>query len=370
MKTHISAEKIIPFIEDKLSVKFQQVASGSMVQRKTNESGLVLDPSEENTVIAKISTIDCDRSGEVVIPEGMDAKDFGQNPVTCWGHDYSEPPVGKIVKLQATDTAIYAKIVFGSTDRCKEIYTLVKEGILSSCSIGFVATEIIEKGKKGFNEFIQANMSRLGDVSNVKKIISKWTLLENSIVTLPCNQNAVVVMKGLGISEKMIKEFEVIIDQPGEEGKPKYEEVNAEAEVIPDPDQVPAPIPPEDKLPAGDVKDDSICNCPHCNQPMPIPYESPEEPKLPESAGDEVKEEILPPDNAGSTPEEAFTPSEITDPDKVEDEVINGCQGKPKAIPKAIPDEVHEYKSFFTVIHEPVEVLAEKEVMRKKGKIR
>ena len=208
MKTRIPVDKILPILSDKFDLHFESIVKGAVLQRKLAETGLVMAEGEPNTIIAKISTIDVDRSGEVVIPEGLDSKDFMNNPIVCWAHDYSELPAAKITKLQITDTAVYAKIVFSSIHRAQEIYTLIKEGILNCCSVGFVATNALEKGTKAFNDFMEANRHRI-PVEGVKRIITNWILLEDSIVSIPCNQAALITMRKLGISEDLIHRFEV-----------------------------------------------------------------------------------------------------------------------------------------------------------------
>ena len=47
---------------------------------------------------AVITAETLDRDGEVLIPSGMNSKEFEQNPVLFWNHDYALP-VGKCVKL-------------------------------------------------------------------------------------------------------------------------------------------------------------------------------------------------------------------------------------------------------------------------------
>jgi phage head maturation protease len=370
MKHIVQTDKLLPVLEDKLSVKFRDIVTGSVVQRKQADTSLVIDDSEANTIIAKISTIDVDRSGEVVIPEGMDATDFMLNSLVCWSHNYTELPIGKITKFQVTDKAVYAKIVFGTTERCQEIYKLVREGILSACSIGFVAKEALQKGSAAFTAYVSEHAGRFV-LDGVKRIITKWTLLENSIVAIPCNPEAVVVMKSMGISEKLIKEFDVIIKEPMDD-ETDY-----------------TPVTPLDGI-----------ECCGCHTRVKEGY----------CKACYTKEEVPLPDNAGSTPDEAFSPSAVVKPEDVAAEVIGDIgettvkaeQAVEPVVPVVPAEPVVEPVSqiaepvvvepvavvvpvaepvvaepavepvkptYWTVVSPPIEELAAKELKRRKGKL-
>lgn len=205
MKNQIQADKIIPFIEEKLHLKFSSLSHDqkAFLVRKQG-SGIVLDPKDEQSIIARISDIATDRSGEVMLPEGCDYSDYMNNSLVCWQHDYSVPPIAKITEIQVTEKSIFAKIQFGTTQMCKDFYQLVKDGILSACSVGFIATEELYAGTSEFKAFVQKNIARLTDTDSIQKIITKWTLLENSMVNIPCNQNAVVIAKSMsGIPDRV-----------------------------------------------------------------------------------------------------------------------------------------------------------------------
>ena len=59
---------------------------------------------------ATISTDSVDRDGEVMVPAGMNAKDYEPNPVLLWNHDTSQP-VGRAVTLKRADREIVADFV-------------------------------------------------------------------------------------------------------------------------------------------------------------------------------------------------------------------------------------------------------------------
>jgi phage head maturation protease len=378
MKTKIALEKILPVIEEKLSIKFHMDENDkATLERKQAGDSMVIDPKDQNTCIAKITTIDTDRSGEVVVPEGMDSKDFEMNSVICWGHDYSVPPVGKAVKLQVTDKAVYAKIVFGDTDRCKEILSLVKAGIISTMSIGFVATEVISKGMPEFKKWISENASRLTNIENIRRIILKWSLLEASTVVLPCNPAAVITMKSMGISEDLMGKFEVkeAMDDEADYiqpsvcancGKADCKGCQKEVQEVA-PVEVPVEQPVatvtaekeqlEDEKPVEKPVDEPVAapKCSVCGTDMTVEDLTPDD-NGGICLGCHAKEEVQVPDNSDSTPAEAF-PSETT------------VTPANEVVPAVIDDVEEPYKSYWTVISEPVSVLAQKELKRRSGKI-
>ena len=60
---------------------------------------------------AVISAETLDRDGEVLIPSGMNSKEFERNPVLFWNHDYARP-VGRSSGLKRRDRDIVGDFVF------------------------------------------------------------------------------------------------------------------------------------------------------------------------------------------------------------------------------------------------------------------
>jgi hypothetical protein len=177
MKNKLDKDSLVPFLEDRLQIKFDSLKDikGEVIRKGL--TSLVIDPEDEMCVIVKISSIGVDRSGEVVIPEGVITSDFIKNPIVCWSHDYSLPPLGRAESVQITKDAVFAKIRFGSTERCKEIWTLVKDKVLNAMSIGFVPLEILVKGTKQFNDYVKEKL--VGVINNIDEINLNLDELDN-----------------------------------------------------------------------------------------------------------------------------------------------------------------------------------------------
>ena len=93
---------------------------------------------------AVISTDSVDRDGEVMVPAGMNAKDYERNPVLLWNHDPSQP-IGKSTSLKREDSSIVAEFEFAPrpADYVGDWFPdyvrgLVAAGVVKAVSIGFM----------------------------------------------------------------------------------------------------------------------------------------------------------------------------------------------------------------------------------------
>lgn len=117
-----------------------------------------------------------DRDGEVVVPDGVDLSHFLKNPVLLWGHDHSKV-IGsvrdyKVGKDRNTFTPEFSE----ASEDAKTVKGLVEEGHLRATSIGFLprkAGEAIYEDQFG-------------------PTWTAWELIEQSIVAVPSNRNALM----------------------------------------------------------------------------------------------------------------------------------------------------------------------------------
>lgn len=115
------------------------------------------------------STNDVDRSGDVVSAsvweEGI--QDYLKNPVILAYHDHDEP-AGRMVEHKIDDKGLWIKARISAA---AEIFSLVKDGVLTAFSIGF--------------RIVDAEYNAAAEVFIIKKV----KLMEISVVSVPCNQN-------------------------------------------------------------------------------------------------------------------------------------------------------------------------------------
>ena len=147
------------------------------------------------TAVITAETID--RDGEVLIPQGMNSKEFEQNPVLFWNPDYSEP-VGKCVGIKRRERDITADFVFAqrpggySGEFFPEVAAaLVGQGIVNGVSVGYVPEE------GGTRRATEVDRKKYG--GNVSTIFSRWKLLEVSLAPLQANPEALITAVKKGI---------------------------------------------------------------------------------------------------------------------------------------------------------------------------
>ena len=155
---------------------------------------------------AVITAETIDRDGEVLMPSGMNSKEFDSNPVLFWNHDYSKP-VGKAVVLRRRDKDIIGDFVFAKRP---DGYTgeffpevaaaLVGQGIVRGVSIGYASEP------SGTRRATDVDKKKYGD--GVHTIYSRWKLLEISLAPLQANPDALItaVKKGI-VSPVAVKKF-------------------------------------------------------------------------------------------------------------------------------------------------------------------
>lgn len=145
---------------------------------------------KDGQIMGIASTEGTDRDGEIIKQDGWDLSNFGKNPVLMLMHNYQEFPVGKVVDIGVKDGKLTFTAMFsGATQKAKECYALVKEGILNCFSVGFIPREFDPKDQS---------------------IITKSELLEISLVPIPANPEAVVLaktFKGNDIATYIVKNF-------------------------------------------------------------------------------------------------------------------------------------------------------------------
>lgn len=159
--------------------------------RKTLETKLTAEPGER-AVVARISTADVDRDGDVVLPSGIDTSEFERNPVVLMQHRADMPPIGRATNIQRGAKYVTAKVLFPDRplwmDKTggwppDEAFAYYQSGLLNAFSIGFS----IEDARAASPRDIEKH----GD--GCRRVISKWKLLEFSAVAIPANQNALAM---------------------------------------------------------------------------------------------------------------------------------------------------------------------------------
>lgn len=141
---------------------------------------------------AIITTSSVDRHNENIETGGVTYKDYMNNPVVLYGHDYEGLPIGKTLKLtKQAGTQIKARFQLAIEEYpfAATVYSMIKSGYLNAVSIGGIVREWSED----------------------YRTIVKMDMVEFSIVPVPANPEALITSRSF---EKATgKSLEVVRDE-------------------------------------------------------------------------------------------------------------------------------------------------------------
>jgi len=207
MSKKISFDSVKTFYKD--VAESAKIPDGAQVERKSIDVALSTDESS-GLISATFSTPSTDRDGDIVWPMGC-VSDFYSGTV-CWNHSLSDPPIGRCDIFSVSEKGLVGKIKLSDTYAfARDIFGLVKEGILRGISIGFIPLSEVLRGTKAFSDFVAANGLAGSVTSETNRIITKWEWIEVSICPIGSNRDALisgVASKSLAFSDaKTISEF-------------------------------------------------------------------------------------------------------------------------------------------------------------------
>lgn len=156
--------------------KFSEKIKGEIVKALESRKEFLANIKEAGDsgkfeVVASSESVD--RQGEIVVQEGIDIKNYMNNPVILFGHDYWSLPIGKATEIVRQAGKTVVRGVFASAEAnplAQQVRKLYEEGILKAVSIGFIPLEY--NGNQ----------------------ITKSELLELSFVPVPANPEALSVL--------------------------------------------------------------------------------------------------------------------------------------------------------------------------------
>jgi phage head maturation protease len=212
--------EIVERVPDRFKGVLEEAGEGARFIRKTLtvvDKGWDFDEGERAEV-GYVSTAGIDRDAEILLPSGCDLRQFRKAPQVLWGHDYDLPPIGKAIWVKPdqkkSPRGILAKTVYAKTDRAEEIWQLVKGGFLKTFSVGFIPTKSTYQGAEDWDKVCDQLKTQGYDFdrTKVRRIYTKWILLEYSKVSVPANIDAltVAVAKGnLKLSQETCKQLQI-----------------------------------------------------------------------------------------------------------------------------------------------------------------
>jgi len=181
------------------------------------------------------STETPDRSNDIIDVAGWDLTNYNKNAIFAWSHDYSKLPVGKGVNAFADirNKALKIQVKFPTiAELCSDVehpskealladtvYNMYKGGYLNAVSVGFCG-----------REYEQRNDEAVKDLPLWERGIhfKKAELFELSAVLVPCNQEALVTMRGMkSFNPEGIKLVETLYEKSN---IPEVKETSGEVE--------------------------------------------------------------------------------------------------------------------------------------------
>lgn len=165
------------------------------MERKRFETDLKAGDGRRE-IVAMISTTAVDRDGDVLLPSGMVSEDYRKNPIVLFAHDNQRLPVAKVnepgTDIRKTSSGVMAKARM--LDRPPSLpesiewvpdtlLDLFRQGAPLGFSVGFRIEDARAATKKDRERFGQ----------KASRVVTKWDLLEFSIVPIPANQDALLV---------------------------------------------------------------------------------------------------------------------------------------------------------------------------------
>ena len=160
-----------------------------MLFRSVKQYGIIekANKLQEGEVEFVVSTGAMDSHGERINVDGIDLRQFKQNPVVLWGHDGFNLPIAKATKVWKEAGKLMARAKFYLKDEfARKVYDYIVDGYLNAVSIGGM---VDEWGTDGIT-------------------IQKMTMKEFSVVSVPANPEALVAAKSL--STKQYNELNIL----------------------------------------------------------------------------------------------------------------------------------------------------------------
>lgn len=137
------------------------------------------DTLGERQIRVIVSTPTPDRVKDVLEPGGVDISAYRANPIVLADHDRAAP-IGT-AEIEIKSDRVEAVVTFapaGASSKADEYCALAKAGVLNTVSPGFIEKEAAPIKGGGVH-------------------ITRWELLELSLVTVPCNAEATVIERQL-----------------------------------------------------------------------------------------------------------------------------------------------------------------------------
>lgn len=178
---------------------------------------------ENDRVLRFIGTTEAkDRYGDVISVKGWQLKNYKKNPVFLWAHNYNELPIGKVLKIEKGDGALYFDVEFAGAEvnpKAEFVFQAYKQGFLKATSVGFRSLKHEDLAETDDEK--AERMKKEPDSQNGWRFL-KQELLELSAVPVPANPEALMVARQKGV--KMPEALEIVLDKYFKDARDKIKQ--------------------------------------------------------------------------------------------------------------------------------------------------
>lgn len=153
-----------------------------LTRKLLDSASLTLADQRQVTVIC--STGDPDRTGDIIVQNGIDLTAYRKNPVVLWGHS-ADVPIARAIDINVKAGKLQATVQFppeGEDEDSDWVYGKIKAGIVNATSVGFIPRDYEPLNPKE-------------PWSGYKFKTSE--LLEFSFVSIPANSGCLIVGRSL-----------------------------------------------------------------------------------------------------------------------------------------------------------------------------
>jgi HK97 family phage prohead protease len=176
-------------------------APDATVFRFTDSASPIAIAAASRTATAVFSEESVDLANDLISVKGWDYANYLKNPVVPFGHDTTQPPIGRARNVRVRGKQLVGDIEFAGPDVYEfadTVFQLVKGRFLNAVSVGF----------KPLKWAFSNDKNRPGGINFLEQ-----RLLEVSVVPVPCHPGALIEARSAGIDTRgLVSWAERILD--------------------------------------------------------------------------------------------------------------------------------------------------------------
>jgi len=234
MKTVLNLGQLLPMlpaaVRDGINAQAHEAGHSDadklvLTREAHSQQAKVGDELGPRTAVRYVSARTIDRDNEIVVPGGIDLREFRKYAHVLWGHNYSLPPIGSDTEIEPDEYGLRATTRYADTGEgtlANVVWALVQQGHQKASSIGFVPLAWTQPGHNDWDKTVRKLTADWPEFAKradkVERVITRSLLLEHSDVSVPANPDAnmLAVAKSLTADALVLKALGVPADDGGQ----------------------------------------------------------------------------------------------------------------------------------------------------------